>query len=144
MAFLANLLGHRVRKVGFKGFWKFLYDDNAEYRKTDGFFAKEAALLAAIGVSDNGTTMRCGQRWLPEEPRRVIIAPGANWATKRWPSRSYAELAQAFIDAKWHVTLTGGPAEQAICEAIENSVPIRSTTAGNLWKRPWRKCKKRL
>ena len=129
MALLARLLGPKVRKVGFKGFWRFLFDEVAPYRKGDSFFAKEAQLLAVLGISETTARMRCGSQWIRGE-KNVILAPGANWATKRWPLASFIGLAKAFIDDDWQVALTGGPDEMDLCTEIKNAVPACENNCG--------------
>ncbi|HUK66400.1 MAG TPA: glycosyltransferase family 9 protein [Anaeromyxobacteraceae bacterium] len=45
----------------------------------------------------------------PAKPPIVAIAPGARWATKRWPSARFAEVAQALADDGASIVLAGGP-----------------------------------
>ena len=60
-----------------------------------------------LGLSGNG--------------RRVGLCPGSVWATKRWPARSYAELAgrlQNQFQAK--VFLLGSPEDRAVAREVES------------------------
>lgn len=50
--------------------------------------------------------------------RRAILAPGSVWATKRWPERSWVDLARALIDDGWMVELMGGPDDHDLCLRI--------------------------
>jgi heptosyltransferase-2 len=56
----------------------------------------------------------------------VALAPGSQWATKRWPY--YAELAQALI-AEVPLVLVGGPGDRADARAIRNALAGRGTLA---------------
>jgi heptosyltransferase II len=122
MAYLTSLLKSKTRKVGFKGFWQFLLDDAVNYDAKETFFAREARLLHAIDVSDGDSHMRCGLN-TDAVGNEIILAPGANFGTKRWPVSSYIQLAQAFIADKFSVVLTGGPYEQELCASIHTAVP---------------------
>ena len=43
----------------------------------------------------------------------VALAPGARWATKRWPAERFARLAEALAAEGASVVLAGGPADAA-------------------------------
>jgi heptosyltransferase I len=59
-----------------------------------------------------------------ESPPRVAILPSSRWATKNWQPERFAEVARALVDrAGATVFLTGAPADQQVCEQIEELVP---------------------
>ena len=43
---------------------------------------------------------------------RVAIAPGARWATKRWPAERFAEVADALAERGASIVLAGGPGDR--------------------------------
>lgn len=43
----------------------------------------------------------------------VLFAPGARWATKRWPQTSYLALGRALVGAKFRVLMSGDEADRA-------------------------------
>ncbi len=45
-------------------------------------------------------------------PPIVALAPGARWATKRWPAERFADVAAALVRRGASVALTGGPADR--------------------------------
>lgn len=53
----------------------------------------------------------------------VAIAPGAVWATKRWPVDRFAEVARHAAEAGCCVAVTGSPAEHALAEHVTQAVP---------------------
>lgn len=72
------------------------------------------ALLARKGVAA-GTT-------------RVVLIPGANWATKRWPPERFAQLARRCVAQGAVPVLVGGPGEgeltAAVCAAVPGAVDL--------------------
>ncbi len=66
-----------------------------------------------------------GTRWL-------VLGPGANWATKRWPTGHFCQLVgelQENVDA---VILLGSQADQSICKQIADNLPLPCVNlAGN-------------
>jgi len=51
----------------------------------------------------------------------VVLAPGSAWATKRWSTRHYAELARLLRAEGYAVVLTGSAAEGDMCREIAQS-----------------------
>lgn len=69
------------------------------------------------------------QQALPRRPAHtplVGIAPGSVWATKRWTTRGFAEVACALHDRGYQIVLIGGKADIAVAQEIErkSSVPL--------------------
>ena len=49
----------------------------------------------------------------------VIVNPGANWKSKRWPVDKYAQLSKRILDELgWPVAITVGPSENGLGEEI--------------------------
>ena len=63
----------------------------------------------------------------------VALAPGSQWATKRWPY--YTELAQALI-AEVPLALVGGPGDRADARAIRNALG-----AAGISRTGWARCR---
>ncbi|HYD40477.1 MAG TPA: glycosyltransferase family 9 protein [Anaeromyxobacter sp.] len=58
------------------------------------------------------------------EPPAVALAPGARWATKRWPAERFAAVADALAAEGFRIVLCGGPGDRdafasfrAVCRA---------------------------
>jgi ADP-heptose:LPS heptosyltransferase len=68
---------------------------------------------------------RSAQERLSSVPgRRLVLAPGANWAGKCWPLPRYIELAQRLSTEFDSLLLFGSEAERAATEAIAQTVAI--------------------
>jgi heptosyltransferase-2 len=52
------------------------------------------------------------------------IHPGSTWATKKWPSEYFAELARRATDAGARVAVFGGPGEEADARAVIESAGL--------------------
>jgi len=129
MALLASMLGKSVQKVGFQGFWQFCYTHRAPYFGHESFFAKESRLLQALQIEDKLAGMRCIVE-VAHSHQEIILAPGANWGSKRWPPEAYCEVAGHFIQEGWSVALTGGPDEKELCASISAQVPRVTNRCG--------------
>lgn len=62
--------------------------------------------------------------------KRVILAPGSVWNTKRWSLDGYEKLAEHFIKNQYEVILIGTKDEQPICQQVVNQVPGAINKAG--------------
>lgn len=65
----------------------------------------------------------------------VALAPGAQHATKRWPAERFGMLARTLVEQGARVTLVGGTADVAICDAVATSAGVaveRADGATNL------------
>lgn len=71
---------------------------------TDAERAKVSAVLAAAGI---------------EAGERVVgMSPGSVWATKRWGTEGFAELARLFTSRGRKVALIGGPDDRAVTAKV--------------------------
>ena len=79
-----------------------------------------ASPLASLGVPGPGrvkVSLSPQARALAEDALRgvegaVAIAPGARWATKRWPAERFAEVADALARDGHPIVLCGGPGDR--------------------------------
>jgi heptosyltransferase-1 len=58
------------------------------------------------------------QAGITESTRFVALAPGTNWPTKCWPTRSYAELADQLAAAGSTTAILGGPGDRKLAGEI--------------------------
>ena len=68
---------------------------------------------------------------LSPEKKRIAIAPGSIWNTKRWLESYYKILAQKLVDAGFSIVLIGSPEENKLCERIkpnENAINVAGKT----------------
>jgi len=63
-------------------------------------------------------------------PPLVAIAPGARWATKRWPAERFAQVADALHADGARIVLAGGPGDRAVFAAMR--AHMRSPLAADL------------
>lgn len=62
------------------------------------------------------------ERMMPASPqrRKIALAPGSVWATKRWPAERFAELAGRLIaQSQAEIFLIGGREDAALCQGIQ-------------------------
>ncbi len=61
--------------------------------------------------------------WIPiprvPDPEHLVLAPGAAWATKRWPESQWTLLGQRWAGP---VTVLGGPGDVDLCAAIASGI----------------------
>jgi heptosyltransferase II len=63
-------------------------------------------------------------------PPLVAIAPGARWATKRWPPERFAEVADALAADGASIVLAGGPGDREAFAAVRAT--LRAPVAADL------------
>jgi len=61
---------------------------------------------------------------LEPDKKRIALAPGSVWNTKRWLESYYKELSQNLVDAGFALVLVGSPEEKSLCERIK---PVTNT-----------------
>ncbi len=69
-------------------------------------------------------------------PRRIALALGANWATKRWPVDRFADLARMLLADGHHLVLLGSDAERPLAAAMRAELapdaPVEDAMGGTL------------
>jgi len=60
----------------------------------------------------------------------VVMAPGANWETKRWNAEKFAEAARHFLARGFAVALVGAANERAVCAGVADLAPGADNLAG--------------
>jgi heptosyltransferase-1 len=53
----------------------------------------------------------------------MVMAPGTVWETKAWRSQGFAEVARAFMQKGFAVTLIGSARERAVCDEVAGLAP---------------------
>lgn len=67
----------------------------------------------------------------PDKSSKIIyMAPGSAWATKRWTTSGYIEVAKRLVGEGWQVHITGSPDEKMLGDLIKNEVPEVQNFAG--------------
>lgn len=70
----------------------------------------------------------------------VVLAPGANWPNKRWPTAHFAALIERLNEQDIHVVITGGPGDLLLAAEIcstTNSPVINVTGKTGLKQLAW-------
>lgn len=138
-------------KVGFSRWWnRFVYDRRVTKPMHLPDALRQMSLLAAVDprVADWFATDEVQMLANPEaqtlydfrkqrvpewasmrvkEPRangrRVFLAPGSVWGTKRWTTHGYTDLARQLVARGDEVVLVGSGAEARVCAEIAAAVP---------------------
>lgn len=73
---------------------------------------------------------RLEEAGIPPGTPYAVLAPGAGWPGKQWPSARFAELADWLAGEKgWRIVLAGSPAERDLCAEVAGRM---RTPAANL------------
>jgi len=92
-----------------------------------------AEALAPLGVTTSGRPrihLSPGARALAADALGrlhgplVAVAPGARWATKRWPVERFAEVANALAGDGASLVLAGGPGDREALEALRAHLKV--------------------
>lgn len=88
-------------------------------------YARAAALTESgpLRVSQSAEAVARATALLPDGRPWVGVAPGAAWATKRWPVERFGELAVTLQTAGYRVALLGGPMDAALLERFRVACP---------------------
>lgn len=70
-------------------------------------------LLQADGVAPTGASG--AQRW-------VLVHPGSQWPSRRWPVERFAAVADRLAEQGCHIALTGGPGEVELTRAVAQAM----------------------
>jgi heptosyltransferase-2 len=65
------------------------------------------------------------------DSKRVFLAPGSVWNTKRWTPEGYVQVARQLIAHGYAVELVGSQSERALCSEIAAAVPGVVNRAGD-------------
>lgn len=68
---------------------------------------------------------------LNSDRKRIAIAPGAVWMTKRYPADRFKQVAKILADKGYQIIAIGGPADRELCEEVAK-VGSGISCAGNL------------
>jgi ADP-heptose:LPS heptosyltransferase len=60
--------------------------------------------------------------------RMLVIAPGGNRITNRWPSVRFEEIAKRWVDDGGYVVIIGGGQDFTLAEEIIKSIPVGAAT----------------
>ncbi len=58
--------------------------------------------------------------------RRLVLAPGSVWATKRWTESGYRSLCERLLLNGYEVVLMGSPDERELCERLADGLSINN------------------
>jgi heptosyltransferase-2 len=136
-ALLARLAGIPER-TGFAGGWAGRWHTARVERPASGHESSRLAALAGLAsppaapwLTLTRESRRTAQAWLDAHgigPEFIVLAPGARWATKRWPS--FPELAPTLAQP---VVVIGGPEDREAGARVVRAAPDRSwNAAGDL------------
>jgi heptosyltransferase-1 len=99
---VARYLGAKVDKITFP-LPKFV-EESAKI--------KNMLLEAGLGRAEDAQSLR----------PYIVLAPGARWETKQWPSEYFAKLAQLFIAEGYPIVLAGSKGDMPLGQAIAQAV----------------------
>ncbi|MBW8817175.1 MAG: glycosyltransferase family 9 protein [Streptomyces sp.] len=91
--------------------------------------------LAAYGIAADPADLRLPPPDAPSPvPGAVVVHPGAEAASRRWPAERFADLVRRLRTAGHPVVLTGGPREDALVleVAAHAGLPERNVLRGGL------------
>ncbi len=134
---LLPMFGGIPMRIGFTtGSGTLLYSHKIPYQKEHHEVDRNLALLQPFGYisqgkvlpslypsgEDTGIVDRFLQKSKVTNKKRIAIAPGTVWNTKRWLPERFAELAQQLIAKDYSVVLIGGKEDGELAEQIRNTV----------------------
>lgn len=146
-AILASMTGakHRIAFATSAGAW--LFTTRIPYRADWHEVARNLALLTPLGCQTSSERPRLFpseadfNRIAPllqksstaNSENRIAMAPGSVWATKKWPTDYFIQLARALVQMDQHIYLVGGPEDADLCADIAGRVGAGiDNTAGQL------------
>lgn len=104
------------------------HPDGPAWRPDEHEVARWCRLVTGAGGPCDAADLRLA---MPPDtttaPGTVVLHPGAASGSRRWPPERWGAVARALVDAGHDVTLTGGPAERALCArvAADADRPVR-------------------
>lgn len=132
-ALLVWLAGIPLR-IGFtKSAGRYLFTKRVWYDADQHEIDRNLSLLSGIGIDEYSTPPPIIQpsdediasvdNFLVENAtapgkKRIAVAPGSIWFTKRWLPERFADLARRLAELGWQVMLIGGTEDKALCDDI--------------------------
>jgi ADP-heptose:LPS heptosyltransferase len=83
-----------------------------------GIPAEDASLAFPLRADDHRAADRLLRAFAVDPARAVIVHPGAQWPSRRWPLDRFAQVADAVSEAGFKVLVTGTSAEAALADAV--------------------------
>lgn len=74
--------------------------------------------------------IRAEQRDWARSSKRVLVAPGSAWETKRWSKEHYKDVVLKLIAEGWDVAVIGAPDERPVCEFVAAGTGARFFAGG--------------
>lgn len=65
------------------------------------------------------------------EKKKIAIAPGSIWATKRYPDYKFSNIIEEFINYDYQIFLIGSKSDKHLCESIANNRKNVTNFAGD-------------
>ncbi len=95
-------------------------------------FKSPVSRRSPFSLSDPEIPDWASMRIRPHEPegRKIFLAPGSVWPTKRWTVEGYEELSRLLVARGFEVILVGSPDEHMICARIAAKIPEVKNLAG--------------
>lgn len=141
------------KKIGFTsilGFWCF--DDLVPYRSEYPEVIRQFAILETIDpvtfeqiiCKDYSYLNNSSLAEVPDyfafhsaapakkSGKKIAIFPGSVWATKKWTTEGFTQLANLLLNSHYQVELLGGPSEKKLCEEIAEQAEGVKVLAGSL------------
>jgi heptosyltransferase II len=148
------------KKIGFKTWWNFpAFDSRVERPMHLPDALRQLALLTAVDpdlskqleklqIAVHNRSPLFTRADLPEIPdwasmsiskfskpqaqreKTVFLAPGSQWATKRWTPDGFASVGKAYRERGYDVVLVGSAPEKEICNEIESKIPDSKNLCG--------------
>lgn len=125
--------GARARPAGLQTEASFLAAERAV-----GHPLRRFAPTLVVGATDEALALRLWRELVAQKSAHavVVLSPGAQWATKRWPVAHYVALARILISAGLSVVVVGSETEVVLASAICAQVPQVVVLAGQLGLAP--------
>ncbi|MCC6276552.1 MAG: glycosyltransferase family 9 protein [Oligoflexia bacterium] len=133
-SFRSGLFAWRTQapvRVGFRDWWTYMFYNRHVTRPTsDHDVKRQLALLEKLEMGPSGpsqvepsllTSIKSNAAF--EKYRGAIaLAPGSQWATKRWTTEGYRKVASHFISKGHKVLVVGSAAEKELGDMMKSKV----------------------
>ena len=85
-----------------------------------GIPAADASLAFPLRGDDEAEAARLLRAFAVDPARAVVLHPGAQWASRRWPLDRFAQVADAVSEMGMKVMITGSAGEVPLANAVRN------------------------